>query len=112
MINRLYLQDIISEHPERFFVAEIVREKIFLQYRQEIPYVCQVRTHLVNLLPFYLTFLVSSLWNVLLSRVQSVYMQWTNTDLIPFLSFLLQLFLPLPLALLNGSVFSSCKFST
>ncbi|GAU36016.1 hypothetical protein TSUD_211540 [Trifolium subterraneum] len=34
--------DIISEHPERFFVAEIIREKIFLQYRKEIPYVCQV----------------------------------------------------------------------
>lgn len=35
-------QDIASEHPERFFVGEIVREKIFLQYRQEIPYACQV----------------------------------------------------------------------
>ncbi|KAK2357400.1 GTPase ERA, chloroplastic [Trifolium repens] len=35
-------KDIISEHPERFFVAEIVREKIFLQYRKEIPYCCQV----------------------------------------------------------------------
>ncbi|RHN42076.1 putative GTP-binding protein Era [Medicago truncatula] len=35
-------KDIVSEHPERFFVAEIVREKIFLQYRNEIPYVCQV----------------------------------------------------------------------
>ncbi|KAL3695988.1 hypothetical protein R1sor_010064 [Riccia sorocarpa] len=37
-----YPKDIVSEHPERFFVAEIIREKIFLQYRQEIPYVCQV----------------------------------------------------------------------
>ncbi|KAL5063758.1 hypothetical protein RYX36_025495 [Vicia faba] len=37
-----YPKDIISEHPERFFVAEIIREKIFLQYRNEIPYVCQV----------------------------------------------------------------------
>ncbi|KAG6550596.1 hypothetical protein Mapa_007849 [Marchantia paleacea] len=37
-----YPKDIVSEHPERFFVAEIVREKIFLQYRQEIPYVSQV----------------------------------------------------------------------
>lgn len=35
-------QDIASEHPERFFVGEIVREKIFVQYRQEIPYSCQV----------------------------------------------------------------------
>lgn len=35
-------QDIVSEHPERFFVAEIVREKIFMQYRNEVPYACQV----------------------------------------------------------------------
>ena len=35
-------QDIVSEHPERFFVSEIVREKIFMQYRREIPYSCQV----------------------------------------------------------------------
>ena len=35
-------QDIVSEHPERFFVGEIVREKIFMQYRNEIPYACQV----------------------------------------------------------------------
>ncbi|KAE9615454.1 putative GTP-binding protein Era [Lupinus albus] len=39
-----YPKDIVSEHPERFFVAEIVREKIFMQYRNEIPYVCQVNT--------------------------------------------------------------------
>ncbi len=38
----LYPRDVISEHPERFFVAEIVREKIFQQFRQEIPYSCQV----------------------------------------------------------------------
>ncbi|KAJ8549504.1 hypothetical protein K7X08_033211 [Anisodus acutangulus] len=37
-----YPKDIASEHPERFFVAEIVREKIFLQYRNEVPYACQV----------------------------------------------------------------------
>ena len=35
-------QDIVSEHPERFFVAEILREKILLHYDQEIPYVAQV----------------------------------------------------------------------
>ena len=34
----LYPKDMISEHPERFFVAEFVREAIFEQYRQEIPY--------------------------------------------------------------------------
>ncbi|KAK6924389.1 K Homology domain, type 2 [Dillenia turbinata] len=37
-----YPKDIASEHPERFFVAEIVREKIFMQYRNEVPYACQV----------------------------------------------------------------------
>lgn len=37
-----YPKDIVSEHPERFFIAEIVREKIFLQYRNEVPYACQV----------------------------------------------------------------------
>ncbi|XP_039116323.1 GTPase ERA-like, chloroplastic isoform X2 [Dioscorea cayenensis subsp. rotundata] len=37
-----YPKDIASEHPERFFVAEIVREKIFMQYRKEVPYACQV----------------------------------------------------------------------
>ncbi|KAK8619136.1 hypothetical protein V6N13_133103 [Hibiscus sabdariffa] len=34
-------KDIVSEHPERFFVAEIIREKIFMQYRIEVPYACQ-----------------------------------------------------------------------
>lgn len=34
----LYPKDDVTEHPERFFVAECVREAIFTQYRQEIPY--------------------------------------------------------------------------
>lgn len=37
-----YPRDMISEHPERFFVAEIIREKIFEQFREEIPYSAQV----------------------------------------------------------------------
>ncbi len=37
-----YPKETISEHPERFFVAEIIREKIFEQFRQEIPYATQV----------------------------------------------------------------------
>lgn len=37
-----YPRDMISEHPERFFVTEIIREKIFEQYQQEIPYSTQV----------------------------------------------------------------------
>ena len=32
----------ISEHPERFFISEIIREKIFEQFRQEIPYSVEV----------------------------------------------------------------------
>jgi len=33
-----YPKEDLSEHPERFFVEELIREQIFLQYRQEIPY--------------------------------------------------------------------------
>lgn len=33
-----YPPDILSEHPERFFVSEIIREKIFEAFREEIPY--------------------------------------------------------------------------
>ena len=33
-----YPREMISEEPERFFVAEIIREKIFELYRQEVPY--------------------------------------------------------------------------
>ncbi len=30
--------DVVSEQPERFFVAEIIREKIFAYFREEVPY--------------------------------------------------------------------------
>lgn len=33
-----YPPDIVSEHPERFFVAEIIREKIFERFQEEVPY--------------------------------------------------------------------------
>lgn len=33
-----YPPDIVSEQPERFFAAELVREKIFETFREEIPY--------------------------------------------------------------------------
>ncbi|KAJ7538484.1 hypothetical protein O6H91_11G050000 [Diphasiastrum complanatum] len=33
---------ILSEHPEKFFVAELVRENIYSMYHHEIPYSCQV----------------------------------------------------------------------
>ena len=32
----------ITDKPERFFAAEIVREKIFINYKQEVPYSCEV----------------------------------------------------------------------
>ncbi|KAF3342009.1 GTPase Era [Carex littledalei] len=44
-----YPKDIISEHPERFFIGEIVREKIFMQYMKEVPYACQVFDHIFSL---------------------------------------------------------------
>lgn len=33
-----YDSETITEHPERFFVAELIREQIFLRYGEEIPY--------------------------------------------------------------------------
>jgi GTP-binding protein Era len=33
-----YPNDIVSEYPERFFVAEFIREKLFEKFREEIPY--------------------------------------------------------------------------
>ncbi len=33
-----YPQDQLTEHPERFFVTEIIRETIFKHYGEEIPY--------------------------------------------------------------------------
>jgi GTP-binding protein Era len=35
-------KDEITDRSERFFAAEIVREKIFMNYEQEIPYSCEV----------------------------------------------------------------------
>jgi len=37
-----YPADIVSEHPEKFFVSEIIREKIFDTFREEIPYSASV----------------------------------------------------------------------
>lgn len=39
----LYPTDIISNDPVRFFVAEIIREKIFYEYSEEIPYSTEVK---------------------------------------------------------------------
>ena len=35
-------KDALTDKPERFFISEIIREKIFSNYRQEIPYSCEV----------------------------------------------------------------------
>lgn len=37
-----YDKDTLTDKPEKFFVAEIIREKIFLHYDKEIPYCTQV----------------------------------------------------------------------
>ena len=42
-INPPYFdKDQISDRPMRFFVSEIIREKIFIHTKKEIPYACQV----------------------------------------------------------------------
>ncbi len=37
-----YPKDELTDRPQRFFVAEIIREKIFLNYQKEIPYSTEV----------------------------------------------------------------------
>lgn len=37
-----YPKDMLSEQPIRFFVAELIREQLFLQFHQELPYSCTV----------------------------------------------------------------------
>lgn len=37
-----YPADQLTDRPERFFVSEIIREKIFFLYSDEIPYSCEV----------------------------------------------------------------------
>lgn len=37
-----YPKDELSEHPVRFFASELIREQIYLQYHEEIPYSCTV----------------------------------------------------------------------
>jgi len=37
-----YPKDALTDKSERFFVGEMIREKILLQYKQEIPYAVEV----------------------------------------------------------------------
>lgn len=39
---QFYPDDMLSEHPERFFIAELIREQVFKQLREELPYSTQV----------------------------------------------------------------------
>jgi len=38
----LYDPDVLSDQPQRFFVSEIIREKIFELFREEVPYATEV----------------------------------------------------------------------
>lgn len=40
---KYYPDDQLTDRSERFFVSEIIREKILLQYEEEIPYSCEVQ---------------------------------------------------------------------
>ncbi len=40
--SKFYPDDIVAEKDERFFVSEIIREKIFEFYKDEVPYSCEV----------------------------------------------------------------------
>jgi len=39
---KFYPDDIVAEQNERFFVTELIRETILEQYRDEVPYSCEV----------------------------------------------------------------------
>jgi GTP-binding protein Era len=39
---KYYPDDSVADANERFFVSEIIREKLFEQYKEEIPYSCEV----------------------------------------------------------------------
>lgn len=51
-----YPKDSLTDKPERFFVNEVIREKILLHYKKEIPYSVEVQTesfeeldHIINI---------------------------------------------------------------
>ncbi|MCB0410325.1 MAG: GTPase Era, partial [Flavobacteriales bacterium] len=37
-----YEKDALTDKPERFFVSEIIREKLLLNFKKEVPYSCEV----------------------------------------------------------------------
>ena len=40
--QQYYPKDELTDKPERFFAAEMIREKIFKLYKKEMPYSCEV----------------------------------------------------------------------
>lgn len=51
-----YPKDSLTDKPERFFVNEVIREKILMHYRKEVPYSVEVQTeafeeleHIINI---------------------------------------------------------------
>jgi GTP-binding protein Era len=38
----LYPADTLTEHPERFFVSELIREQVLLRFREEVPHAVEV----------------------------------------------------------------------
>jgi len=40
-----YPKDELTDRSERFFVSEIIREKLLLQYKDEVPYSCEVHVN-------------------------------------------------------------------
>lgn len=51
-----YSKDSLTDKPERFFVNEVIREKILMHYKKEIPYSVEVQTeafeeldHIINI---------------------------------------------------------------
>ncbi|GAA4849085.1 GTPase Era [Algivirga pacifica] len=43
--DAFFSKDELTDKPQRFFVSEIIREKILMNYEQEIPYACEVIVH-------------------------------------------------------------------
>ena len=37
-----YDKDMLTDRPEKFFIAEIIREKILIHYKKEVPYSVEV----------------------------------------------------------------------
>jgi GTP-binding protein Era len=53
-------KDELTDKPLRFFLSEIIREKIFLNYQKEIPYSCEVEIeeYHENTVPIYVRALI------------------------------------------------------